>query len=103
MVTFLKAVVKPAELSPTVSVVSVGSRNLDHFVKPQMNRKNSYYRAVTSNFGLTRNHRQSPHHAVGTVRLRPNRLSVDLKYQARLPSAATATSRHLQRVLRNGV
>ena len=43
MVTFLEAVVKPVKLSPTVYVVSVGSRNLDHFVEPQMNRKNSHY------------------------------------------------------------
>lgn len=43
MATFLEAVVKPAKLSRTAYVVSVGSRQLDHFVEPQMNRDNSRY------------------------------------------------------------
>ncbi|KAM6489347.1 hypothetical protein JOM56_015248 [Amanita muscaria] len=43
MATFLEAVVKPAKLSRTAYVVSVGPRKLDHFVEPQMNRNNSHY------------------------------------------------------------
>ena len=43
MAIFLEAVVKPAKLSRTAYVVSVGSRKLDHFVEPQMNRNNSHY------------------------------------------------------------
>ena len=43
MAIFLEAVVKPAKLSRTAYIVSVGSRKVDHFVEPQMNRNNSHY------------------------------------------------------------
>ncbi|KAF9032612.1 hypothetical protein BJ165DRAFT_1517175 [Panaeolus papilionaceus] len=43
MATFLEAVVKPAKLSPAAYIVSVGSRHLDQFIEPQMNRNNSRY------------------------------------------------------------
>lgn len=43
MAVFLEAVLKPAKLSPAACTVSVGSRQLDQFVEPQMNRNNSRY------------------------------------------------------------
>ena len=43
MAVFLEAVLKPAKLSPAAYTVSVGSRQLDQFVEPQMNRNNSRY------------------------------------------------------------
>lgn len=43
MAAFLEAVVKPAKLSPAAYIRSVGSRQLDRFVEPQMNRNNSRY------------------------------------------------------------
>ena len=43
MAAFLEAVVKPAKLSRVAYIVSAGSRKLDQFVEPQMNRTNSHY------------------------------------------------------------
>ena len=43
MATFLEAIVKRAKLSPVAYIMSVGSRQLDWFVEPHMNRNNSHY------------------------------------------------------------
>ena len=43
MATFLEAIVKPAKLSSSAYIMSAGSRQLDCFVEPQMNRNNSRY------------------------------------------------------------
>ncbi|KAF3126251.1 hypothetical protein TWF703_010509 [Orbilia oligospora] len=43
MATFLEAVVGPARRSPVASIKSMSTRQIDDFVEPQMNRKNSSY------------------------------------------------------------